>query len=151
MQLDRLRTILESSLRSMEVIPKMIAGSLSRETLQHVALNHYAETRSFIDVQLPARMHICPHNAMSAKKYFHYLYLEEQGFFGKEPNHAELFFPVCEDLGLTRAELESYYKKYEEYYFHLFRKEPTVENLVEQLAISYAWESVAPFFGFFAD
>jgi len=147
MTFANLKSTLEASLRSMEVIPAMVAGSLSREDLQYVALNQYGEIRSFIDVKLPARLYICPHDAMSAKKYFHYLYAEEQGFFGKEPNHAELFIPVCTDLGIDRVQLEAYYKKYEQYCFHLFKKEATVANLVEQLAISYAWETVTPFLG----
>ncbi|MDP9191097.1 MAG: iron-containing redox enzyme family protein [Acidobacteriota bacterium] len=147
MNAEDLRETLATCLSSMRVIPEIVAGTLSKEDLKQAVLNHYGETRSFIDVQLPARMYICPHDAMSAKRYFHYLYEEEQGFFGKEPNHALLFLPVCEDLGLTAHECEAYYAKYAQYYFHLFQKGPSLENLVEQLATSYAWESVTPFFG----
>lgn len=122
-------------------------GGLSPQQLRRVALNQYAEIRSFLDFKIPERMRICPHDAASAKKYFWYLYQEEQGNFVPGRNHAELFLPITNELGISQAELDAHYREHVKRYAYMMTIEPSVKALVRELAISYAWESFMPMFG----
>lgn len=126
---------------------KLANGELTSEQLRRVALNQYGEIRSFLDFKIPERMRVCPHDAASAKKYFWYLYQEEQGNFVPGRNHAELFLPIAKELRISYAELESHYLEHVKRYAYMMQIEPSVKALVRELAISYSWESFMPMFG----
>jgi len=138
---------LEKCFNEMPLLNDLCSGNITRDELKQIAMLHYAETKTFTDIKNPARLYLCPHDATVAKKYFCYLYREEQGNFKEGMNHADLFKPVCFDLGLTEEEIESCYEKYSKTFLYLFHEKPSMEVMVRELGISVAWESLTPFFG----
>lgn len=128
--------------RKMRIINAMLEGALTHQELVKYAKRHYAEVRTFIDLKLPSRLRICPHNANSAKRFFWDIYYEEQGNFEEGKNHADLFKPVCHKLGITDEELELEFNNYYPNYNFMLTIPPSYPALVRELAISYAWESL---------
>ena len=131
----------------MPIVNDLCSNTIPHEQLREIAMLHYAETKTFINIKNPARMYLCPHEATQAKRYFCYLYEEEQGKFREGMNHADLFKPVCYGLGLTDNQLELCYQKYSKSWLHLFHEKPSIETMIRELGVSVAWESLTPFFG----
>lgn len=144
---DEINSYLSQCFEQMPVVEDIAAGNVSISELKKYALLHYAEIKTFINIKIPARMYLCPHGARYAKHYFCYLYEEEQGHFRESENHADLFEPVCLELGLTKEEMDTSYNRYHKVWLHLFNKDNNYENMVHELAISVAWESFTPHFG----
>lgn len=142
-----IRDHLQKAFNSSALLHDLSRGTLPRDRLPQLALAHHAEIRTFINIKLPARLYLCPDDAMVARRYFWHLYEEENQHFGSGGNHADLFLPVCYELGLTDAELTDFYAGYSRPWLSLFQDEPSRDNIVRELAISYAWESVSPHFG----
>lgn len=115
---------------------------LNLDETKQLARRHYAEIRTFIDLKLPARMRLCPHDAYRAKKFFWSIYREEQGDFKPGRSHAEVFKLFCAGVGLSDAELYAEYSGYWPNYQYLLDEPPSLEALVRELAVSYAWESI---------
>jgi pyrroloquinoline quinone (PQQ) biosynthesis protein C len=128
-------------------VQKLLDGTLKREELFRVVVNQYAEIRTFVDFLLPERMRLCPHDAYSARKYFWYLYQEEQGDFVPGKNHAEIFIPVADQLKVPREALQKAYERHLPRYFYMMDIQPSRKALVRELAISYAWESFLAILG----
>ena len=98
---DEITDHLAKCLDRMPILNELCDRSFPQEKITQVALLHYAETKTFVNIKNPARLYLCPHEANEAKKYFCYLYREEQGNFKPGENHADLLKPVCYDVGLT--------------------------------------------------
>ncbi len=145
--MHQINAYLSECFENMPVLPDLISGSLGTDDLRQIALLHYAETKTFINLKNPARMYLCPHDAVEAKKYFCFLYREEQGGFVFGKNHADLMKPLCYELGLTDDNLEYCYEKYRRSFFYLFHETPSYEVMIRELGISVAWESLTPYFG----
>ena len=143
----RIASHLQKTYENAPVLRSLAAGEVDKAALKLLALNHYSETKAFLDVTLPARLYLCPHEAMSAKRYFWHLYGEEQGNFHFEQNHAEMFKPVCHELGIPDEELDGYYQRYLPLVKALLLRTPSIETMVEQLAVSLSWEGLTPHFG----
>jgi pyrroloquinoline quinone (PQQ) biosynthesis protein C len=144
---DEAVQMVHQCLRDAPMFEQLALGQLSPARLRRVALNQYGEIRSFIDFKLPERLRICPHDAASAKRYFWYLYREEQGNFEPGRNHAELFLPIAAELGLTQDDLDEAYRNHVRRYEYMKEIQPSVKALVRELAISFSWESFMPLFG----
>ena len=86
---------LEICYANMPILNQICEGKLTKKELKQIALLHYAETKTFTNFKNLARIYLCPHEATKAKKYFCYLYREEQGNFEEGMNHADLLKPVC--------------------------------------------------------
>jgi pyrroloquinoline quinone (PQQ) biosynthesis protein C len=114
---------------------------ISDEVLRRWTLRHYAEVRTFIDLKLPERLRICPHDAYVAKKFFWHIYEEEQGDFVEGQNHAQMFAKFARAIGITDRDLEAEYLAYRVNFEYMREAEQSLENVVAELAISYAWES----------
>jgi pyrroloquinoline quinone (PQQ) biosynthesis protein C len=123
------------------VLGQFLQGKLRQEDLKAIALRFYAEVRTFVDLKLPCRMRLCPHDAVIGKKYFWEIYKEEQGDFMPGKNHAEWFKSFCAVLELSGEDLEREYKAYVPRYSYLLTEEPSYEAMIRELAISYAWET----------
>jgi len=134
----------EECYKQIDVINAILAGELNMQEMRKIAKRHYAEIRTFLDVKIPERMRLCPSHAHAAKQYFWYLYREEHGFFKPGEDHADLFKPLCYSLGLSDQELEEEFNSYWPHYKYLFELTPSIEVLVQELAISAAWESFSP-------
>lgn len=144
---ENITSYLAKCFNEMPLLNDLCSGSISKEELKQIAMLQYAETKTFTDIKNPARLYLCPHEATLAKKYFCYLYREEQGNFKEGMNHADLFKPVCFDLGLTEKQIEDCYDKYSRTFLYLFHEKPSMEVMVRELGISVAWESLTPYFG----
>lgn len=143
----RLRDKLESCNERLPLMRRLADGELERHELHQMLTNHYCDARAFIDIKLPARMYLCPRDAVNGRRYFWHLYEEENGNFGVTPDHAELFRVVCRDVGITDAHLDAYYEVYEKIWLPMFQQRPSYEAMVKELAISFAWENVTPKYG----
>jgi pyrroloquinoline quinone (PQQ) biosynthesis protein C len=128
-------------------IAELISGDLSLEAAIGYARRHYAEVRTFVDLKLPCRLRLCPADATDAKAYFWRLYEAEQGFFEPGSNHAEVFGRFCGQLGISRESLEDEWRHYWPNYSYLLVEPPSVECLVRELSVSYAWESMMELVG----
>ena len=138
----RIREHMSECNRKMPVAQEIVSGTLSMEDLRRHAKRHHAEIRTFIDFKLPERLRLCPAEAITAKKYFSDLYIEEQGHFVPGQNHADIFMPVCRKLGISDYELEKEYQSYWPRYQAMLSEHPSHQVLVRELAISCAWESL---------
>lgn len=144
---DEIQSYLADCYNQMPIVNELVSNTLSRERIREIVMLHYAETKTFTNVKNPARLYLCPHEARHAKKYFCYLYEEEQGNFQEGMNHADLFKPVCYGFGLTDEQLENCYSIYSRSWLYLFHEKPSTEIMVRELGVSVAWESLTPFFG----
>jgi len=144
---EEINEYLADCFNKMPLLNDICDRTITKEQLKEIAMLHYAETKTFINVKNPARLYLCPHEATVAKKYFCYLYREEQGNFKEGKNHADLLKPVCFDLGLTEKEIEDCYERYKKSFLYLFHEKPSMEIMIRELGISVAWESLTPFFG----
>jgi len=144
---QEIQSYLVECFKSMPVINELSTGEFPKERVQEIALLHFAETKTFTNIKNPARLYICPHGARHAKQYFTYLYAEEQGNFKEGMHHADLFKPVCYDLGISDKQLDSIYNNYSKNWLHLFHEKPSYEIMIRELGVSVAWESLTPFFG----
>jgi len=142
-----LNTFLSDRFEQMPIVPDICRGSLSKKQLKKVALLHYGETKTFLNFKIPARMLLCLHDAFIAKKYFWLLYREEQGDFKQNENHADFLRVGCNELGITDSQLEQCYKQYKERFYYMLFRQPSIETMVFELAVSVAWESFLPYFG----
>lgn len=116
----------------------------SPDDMRILAKRHYAEVRTFIDLKLPSRMRLCSVGAADAKRFFAHVYAEEQGQFAPGKDHATLFETFCLAIGLGRDELEAEYQGYWPNFADLLVEEPGNGPMLRELAISFAWESMAP-------
>lgn len=142
-----IKAFLADCYKQMPLLNELCEGSISHEDLREIALLHYAETKTFTNIKNPARLYLCPHEARHAKRYFCYLYEEEQGGFQEGMNHADLFKPVCYHLGISDEQMEECYRKYAKSWMFLFHDTPSMETMVRELGASVAWETLTPFFG----
>ncbi|MGX1884889.1 iron-containing redox enzyme family protein [Streptomyces sp. NPDC055287] len=132
----------QECIRTVPALKAVSKGEVDAEDLKGLARRFYAEIRTFLDLKLPARMRLCPHDAYAAKKYFWQIYEEEQGGFKPGRNHAQWFKTFCTSIGLTDAELEAEYEAYWPRYSYLLTEKPSRDAVVRELAVSYAWEAV---------
>lgn len=142
-----LREAVRRGLAAMPIVPAILDGTLGRGALRRCAARYYAELRTFIDVKLPERLRLCPHDAVRAKEFFARAYAEEQGQFRAGEDHASVFARVCHAFGLTPDALEGEVERYATRFRHLRDLEPSRHAMVRELAIAYAWESAAPVIG----
>jgi len=124
------------------IFGELLRGSLPNSALREVSIRYYAEVRTFIDLKLPSRIRLCPHEASHAKQFFAHLYVEEQGDFATGKNHAQLFASFCATLGVTQQELDAEYERYWPRYSYLLTESPSPQGMIRELSISCAWESV---------
>ncbi|GAB6987908.1 iron-containing redox enzyme family protein [Nocardioides pyridinolyticus] len=124
------------------IIRDIANGTVDLRDLPFIARRHYAEVRTFIDVKLPSRLRICPFEDYRAKAYFSALYVEEQGEFQPGRNHAHLFATFCQAIGLTEQELVAEFEGYWPNYSYLLMAPPSESLVLNELAISYSWESM---------
>ena len=144
---EEIQSYLSQCFDRMPLLNEICEGTVTTNDMKQIAMLHYAETKTFTNIKNPARLYLCPHDATVAKKYFCYLYREEQGNFKEGMNHADLLKPVCLDLGLTELEIEACFEKYSKGFLYLFHEKPSYEVLLRELGISVAWESLTPYFG----
>jgi pyrroloquinoline quinone (PQQ) biosynthesis protein C len=143
----RLRDKLASCYERLPLMQRLADGLLDRDELHQLVINHYCDARAFIDIKLPARMYLCPRDAANGRRYFWHLYEEENGNFGRTPDHAEMFRIVCRDVGVSDERLDTYYELYRKIWLPMFRIEPSYAAMVKELAISFAWENITPKYG----
>jgi pyrroloquinoline quinone (PQQ) biosynthesis protein C len=136
-----LRTHVASAYQDMPYFDRLFAGSADQVFLRKLVKRHYAEIRAFIDLKLPLRLALCPFEAVEAKRYFHHLYVEEQGDFEDGKDHATMFLPVCRHFGIDRHELEEEVRAYTDEVRRRLPTEPSRAALISELATSFAWEN----------
>jgi len=141
---EYLDQMVRETLPTAPILSDVLAGRLEQQDIVFIAVRHYAEIRTFIDIKLPSRMRLCPLEAASAKKFFAHVYCEEQGDFVAGADHASLFERFCIALDIGRDVLESEFQRYWPNYQNLLNESPSRRVVLRELAISYAWESVAP-------
>ncbi len=142
-----LRNAVMRGLAEMPVVTAILDGTLAPGTVRRYAARYYAELRTFIDVKIPERLRLCPHDAVRAKEFFARTYVEEQGRFRAGEDHASVFRRVCHALDLTTDVLEEETGRYAVRFRYLRELEPSRGAMVRELAIAYAWESAAPMLG----
>jgi pyrroloquinoline quinone (PQQ) biosynthesis protein C len=137
---------ISTAVEQMEFFWKVIEGKASSEELTIAAKEYYAEVRTFLDIKLPHRMRICPIEALDVRKFLCEIYEEEHGNFEVGRDHAALWKKFCNALGLADSELERHYHQYAAGFSYMSEIEPSVDNMVTEIAIMTAWESVGPLF-----
>ncbi len=139
---DNLRRLVNDHVDSLDLIRRIVDGTLPINKLQHVARVLYAEARASLQVKIPERIRICPLEAVDVRRLWWHLLEEESGHFVTDHDHASLLLPVCRSLGIAPAELDAEYSR------HLLgleelRKTPTsAVTTVMELAQTFVDESV---------
>jgi pyrroloquinoline quinone (PQQ) biosynthesis protein C len=144
---EALSRAVEDGIAGMEAAHAVIRGALTPAALRRFAARYYGELRTFLDVKLPERLRLCGYGAADAKELFAHAYVEEQGHFRPGEDHASLFAEVCSALGNTPTVLEGEAVRHARRFAYMRLLEPAPCTLVRELAITYAWESVAPALG----
>jgi pyrroloquinoline quinone (PQQ) biosynthesis protein C len=124
------------------ILSRIVQGKLGPHEVQAVARRHYAEVRTFIDIKLPSRLRLCPHDESRAKSYFSSLYIEEQGNFVPGANHAHIMADFCISIGIESSALEREFEGYWPNYRSILLEPPSIGAMVRELAVSYTWESM---------
>lgn len=143
----KIKQVIEERVKEMDLFWKVIEGAIPPDRLKILVTRYYAEIKTFIDLKLPERMRLCPSNAHHVRKLFNQIYKEEHGDFEEGQDHPTLLRKLCLALGVTDEELETEYQLYVTRFNYMRELETSWENMITELAIMVAWESVTPKFG----